>query len=413
MTDVLGVVALLLLPVIGISVWRLEAVRRMDFAGRVSIAFAAGALIVSIVLPSMSVVGMSWSRTTVLTALAVAAWSGGLSARRELRRAESPPLHVLVILFFVLLTAYGVLTARETCADLGFFWGPKAIRFVNDSGITAAFLGEPGTIYMHRDYPPLVLMVYAWMNIVAQNFPWWAALLTTAFFLFGTAAFVRSVSGDDAGSMLLAATLAWAFAYGYAAGGGDPALVFFEAIALAALTFIDDPRGRNVLAALGVAGALWTKVEGATFAIAVLIAIVLVQRSVKRAAIVVVPGVLLLATWIFFLARNNLLDGYRIAGGEIHWNFLPRAIVESARSASYGFFGLAWLLPLALTLTGNLRRAALPLAVAVLTAGAAVYIYIHSSDPWWWIAASAPRVFLTPLVALLIAAVASWRDRTI
>ena len=412
MTDALGTLAFLLVPLVGVAVWRLEAVRRMDPIGRWVAAGAAGALILSLVMPLMSVVGIRWSRTSVGIALGVIAIGGWWWMRGN--RPEAGATRVpLAILLFTLLTAYGVLTARETCADLGFFWGPKAIRFVRDGGITASFLGEPGTIFMHRDYPPLVLTLYAWANLVAQNFPWWAALLTTALFLFGTAAFVRSASGDNAGSAYLAAALAWAFAAGNAAGGGEPALVFFEAVAIAALTFIDDPRSRDVLAAIGVAGAVWTKVEGATFAIAILIAVILIQRSIRRAAIVVLPAAAILGAWIFFLARNQLLDGYRIAGDAIHWNFLPRSILESAKHASYGWLGLTWLIPLALTLLGNLKRAAFPLAVAVLTAGAAIYFYIHSDDPWWWIAASAPRVFLTPLIALLIASVAAWRDRTI
>jgi hypothetical protein len=57
---------------------------------------------------------------------------------------------------------------------------------------------------------------------------------------------------------------------------------------------------------------------------------------------------------------------------------------------------------------GNVRRAAAPLLIALLTAGAAVFFYVHLPDPTWWILSSAPRVLLTPLTALLIAAVTAW-----
>jgi hypothetical protein len=46
----------------------------------------------------------------------------------------------------------------------------------------------------------------------------------------------------------------------------------------------------------------------------------------------------------------------------------------------------------------------------VLTFAAAFFFYIHLPDPTWWILASAPRVLLTPLAALLIASAAAWRS---
>jgi hypothetical protein len=66
-----------------------------------------------------------------------------------------------------------------------------------------------------------------------------------------------------------------------------------------------------------------------------------------------------------------------------------------------------------LALGKNRRAAALPLVVVVLTIGVSVFFYIHLPDPTWWILASAPRVLLTPLLALLIASLAAWRPRTI
>jgi hypothetical protein len=46
-------------------------------------------------------------------------------------------------------------------------------------------------------------------------------------------------------------------------------------------------------------------------------------------------------------------------------------------------------------------------AIAVLTSCATIYFYIHYPDPVWWIESSSPRVILTPLLALLIGAVAA------
>src|SRR6185436_4940586 len=143
---------------------------------------------------------------------------------------------------------------------------------------------------------------------------------------------------------LLMASLSYAIAIGFAAGGADPPLVLFETLALWALVFLDDARSRDVLAAIGLAGAAMTKVEGATFVIAVVLALLIVRREVKRTLLIAAPAIVIL---------------------------------------------LPWLAPLVLLFLGK-RRAVLPLLVVALTLCATVFFYIHLEEPSWWIAASAP-----------------------
>lgn len=406
MTTALFVGGFVVLPLFGLWTWRLPVVRQMELAARIAIAGAAGAVLTAVVMAVLSLLHVEWSRTVLIMILGVI---GIVTAPRPLfTKNEARGERTLAIALFAIITGYALLTARETAGDLHFFWGPKAIGFFRAGGIDPGFLANK--INPNADYPPLVPLLYAWSHTVAHQFSWWGALLTTLLFLFGAVAIVRGCSGDADGALLVAATLSFTFAIAFAAGGADPPLVFFETLTLSALTFLDrDPRGRDILAALGLAGAAWTKIEGATFVVAVVIAIVIVQRSVKRALLIAAPAALLLAGWLVFLVASDLVFGYGGAKMGIYFNILPKTLVLTAKSALYELYGLPWLVPIALLAMGRTRRAALPLVVAVLTIGAAIFFYIHVPDPSWWIAASAPRVLLTPLLALLIAAIAATR----
>src|SRR5207244_312037 len=69
MTETLAFAAYLVLPLIGIGVWRLDAVRRLDLPARIAVALAAGTLITGAVMALMSIVHVGWSRTTLVVVL--------------------------------------------------------------------------------------------------------------------------------------------------------------------------------------------------------------------------------------------------------------------------------------------------------------------------------------------------------
>lgn len=366
-------------------------------------------------LATLSIVSIGWSRSTVLP-IVVVIITFSVYLGRPLSRTDGPkrPSNVVAIsglAIIALLLVYGLVTARMSCGDLHFFWGPKAVRFYRDGGVTFAFLGDPNTVRMSPGYPLLVPLLYAWSETVASQMSWWAALLTTALFLFGSVALVRSSTGDDRGSLLMAATLAYACAVACAAGAGEPPLIFFETLAIVAVTFVHEPRGQTVLAALGLAGAVMTKIEGATFAIALVLGMLALRWNLKRVLATAAPAAVLLAGWLGLVRAHNLLEYYRGAAMPIYFAALPKTLATLAGTAGYDLYGLPWLIPIVLLLIAPPRRdAALPLIVAVLTFGAAVFFYIHIPDPTWWILSSAPRVLLTPLTALLIASIAAWRS---
>ena len=406
MKDVLWVLGIVLVTGFGLVTWRIPLVRRLDLGARIAIAFAGGCVVVAAVMFAFTLVHVPFTRVTLLIALVVCAAAYRTGIGRGAQRAPA--------LFYAILalTAYGLLTARETCADLVYFWGPKGQRFYFAEKIDVAFLSYPHYSLMHSDYPPLLPLVYAFATSIAHGFSWWGALFTMLLLLIATTLAFRGLArealGDERASayaVLLAALLAYGYARSMVAGAGEPMLLLFETIAIAALTFRDDG---ELLAAIALAGAAWTKVEGAAFVAIVVVAYVLTRRRVVRAIAIAAPAIALVGSWLLFAAKHKFLDQYARAGETMHLENLGNVLGATARQASYGAFYLPWLagaIPFAFA--KNWRRALLPLLVFAGLAASAIYFYLHDNAPLWWIESSAERVLLSALMTLLVAAAAA------
>jgi hypothetical protein len=409
MTEILGMLAYLLLPLVGSIVWQLDGVRQLRIEGRIAIAGAAGALITAIALSLLSLAGIEWSRSrliaVLLVAIAIGLWKK-LPASPAVPMPRSPAFYLIVILLAI--TAYGLITARQTTGDLLFFWGPKGVHFYRAGTIDVDFLRNPDTFLMHRDYPPLLPLLFVWSHTLSREFAWWAAVLLSGLCLAAIAALVRAGTRDELSALLTLSVLAWVFARARVAGGADPMLLFFECVAATALLFIRDERTQTIVAAIGIAGAVMTKVEGASFAIAVILALLIERWPWKRIAKVILPGALLLGGWLLFLSETGLLDTYR-GPGTFSLRYLREVLRGTVAYASYGSLWIVWIAPLVVVLLGNIRRARLPLSIAILTLGATLYVYLKGPDDpsAFWIPSSAQRVLLTPLLMLLIAAAAA------
>jgi hypothetical protein len=402
-TEVLGLLAYAVLPLVGMVVWRLADVR-----AKWSVAMAAGALIVALLMSGLSVIGIEWSRGVLFTLLAILIGIGVYLRRVEVR-ADGPKLVLhradAGTLAAWLLALYGVVTARSSCGDLAFTWGPKAIRWFRAGGLDPDVLRTWPQLTV--DYPPLQTLLLSFSNLFSHQFAWWAAVVAGPLFLIATLMVVRVWSGDALGTMLVAAALAYTYAFAYPHGCAEPPLLLYETIAIAALTFLEERRSQTFLVALALAGAVYTKLEGATFAIAVFLTILIVLRRPKQAIITIVPAALLFAAWMAFVFKNGLYYMYSGATLPIYWSALPVTLKTLARVAKFELYWLPYLVPIALIALGNWRRALAPLSIAVLTTGATVYFYVHYPDPVWWIESSSPRVILTPMLALLIGALAA------
>lgn len=409
------------MPLFGLALWRLRSVAALDLPARIAVAFAGGAVFTSLLMFAYSVAGIPWTRLSIalpLLAISVPRFLGVPRVPRpraaeseepeEPRNAEERSRWAsFIATALILITVYAVVTARETCGDLLYFWGPKAQAFHTAGKIDTQFLGWEHHYLMHPDYPPLLPLVYAWASVVAHRFAWWGALLTTPLLLLLIAFVIRGYARSDLAAMLTTALLAHGFAVGMVAGAADPMLVFFEALAIAALTF-NDSGDAHIVAALALAGAVFTKVEGASFAVVVLVAYAISRRRIRPLITLALPAALLLGMWLLFIHHFHLVDQYGRAGGELHVENLGKVLAGTLKQIKYESWYLPWIAIAALLAFGrNWRRAALPLLAAAGTSAAAIFFYLHQPDPSWWIASSAERVFLTPLLALAVAAFAA------
>jgi hypothetical protein len=448
MRDAFWLLAIAAMPLFGLLVWRLELVRRMDLAARLSLAFAAGVVFVTTLMYGYALAGVAWTRVSLGVPLVVLAGAGIYRTRNAERRTQNAEFRkgsflrsafcvlrsafasllaslrdpaTLFTLVLLLITLYAIATTRETCADLIYFWGPKGQRFWMKETIDVAFLGFPHYYLMHPDYPPLLPSAYAFASMLVHRFSWWGALYTTLLFLAASAFALRGFTGKSRDALLLTAVLGYAYAVAMVAGGADAVLIFFELVALAALTFGKGERGAYVIASIAMAGAILTKVEGAVFVIVTVGALVLCSFFHRRgrlwphwiaAVATAVPALILIASWVAFCAKHNLLDSYKKGTEPAHWELTGSVLSNTLRMAGYKAFFLPWLASLApLVLGRNYRRAALPLLVAAGSLAATLFFYLHIdvnlASPKWWIAASAERVLLTPLMALAVAAAAA------
>ena len=181
-------------------------------------------------------------------------------------------------------------------------------------------------------------------------------------------------------------------------------LLLFETIALSALTFAEG-RHANVIAAIALAGAAVTKVEGAAFVIAVVIAVAISQRRVFVAAL---PSAVFLGAWILFARHHGILDSYGRAGKPLHTDKVGYILYMAGWQASYRVMYLPWIASIAaLPFATSLRRAALPLLVAAMSLAYTMFFYLHEAEPLWWIKASAERVLMTTLMSLVVASAAA------
>ncbi|HEX7828897.1 MAG TPA: hypothetical protein VF787_04550 [Thermoanaerobaculia bacterium] len=405
MTEAAGFLAYLLLPLAGLAIWRLDGVRRLAFDARIAIAGATGALVTAIVMSGFALAHVPWSRMRLLIAFAIVVAISVFVARFERNAASwrSPAMIGVVALFAIVV--YAILTARATIGDLLFFWGPKGIHFFHSGTIDVDFLRNPDHFLQHRDYPPLLPLLFAWSNTFSRTFSWWAALLLSALCLGAIVAMIRAFARDNQAALLAMAILAWCFVRPWIAGGADPLLLLYETLAVCALVFVRDAKSQTILAAIGLGACAVTKVEGASFVAAVLLAMLIHRVSWKRIAIIALAPITLLGAWLAFIANAQLFDTYR-GPGEFSLQFFGGVVKATFAMASYDAYWLPWIAPLVVIALGDVRRARLPLTIAAISFVVTIYVYLRSpSDPTvFWIPSSAHRVLLTPLLMVLIAA---------
>ena len=175
-------------------------------------------------------------------------------------------------------------------------------------------------------------------------------------------------------------------------------------------------RSLDGVVAIGLAGAVWTKVEGAAFAVLAAALFLWFQRADigrwKRLLRIGLPAIALLASWITWAAHHGILQAYLGATygafSAARWKLVLWRVLQTA---DYGALYLPWVV---LLLLPPLRfrdpgvRALLGVAGTYLLF--ILFSYLHGSfDQTAWIGWSAERLLMTPLVFLFFASAAAAR----
>jgi hypothetical protein len=433
--DVLLVVSQLFFLLFGFAAVYFPGVRNLPTPSRLAAAFLAGAFLLSIEATLLSLLGLQWNILTL--ALPLVALNAFLVWRRKgdwrataMERAGAgfTIACTLVSLAAAAHMVLRLLTGRATSVDYIFFWGVKALRFANVSGIEHELLSWTFAIHTHPNYPPLVPVTLAWGAILTGHLPWLGAVFTSILWLLAGALVLHGFLRLrlDARASLAVATFWWvamaiSMMHALSGGNAEGALIAFTTAAVVALLIEsrEDALEARFFAALMIAGAVATKAEASVSWALLTLAVVARDLRWRKthvirriAPLVILPGITA-ALWILFkmIYRIPIGDPTREAGLMIHSRFFGDTVSAMMRHLEAGSFGLPWILPplFALLARGVLRREswmeALPaLAVTIgLLLGFAAH-YLHSSyNPTELIGWTFPRLSQPALSAWISA----------
>lgn len=419
MKPIVWFAAILLLAVPGTIVWRVPLVARMSRGARWALAWVAGVQGGALLLYVYALAGLRWTRASVaIPWLIVSILSRTLHRSRVQPPEPRGPRALLawtIVALFLTVTIYALADARATCGDLIYIWAPKAQAFDMARTIDTTFLAYPFYFLMHPDYPPLVPLTFDIGSMFAHRFSWWPPLFLSPVILLCIIGALRGFGGTQRAAAFLMAVLSFAFVAAYLPGAADPFLLLFESIAVIALTFARESRDARWIAAAALAGATFSKVEGATFAIIAVIGFLLTEQTgsvpsrLRRAAALALPATALLGSWLLFAWRHKLLDQYARAHGVMFWDQLSTVVNDVADRASYKVYWLPWLAAAAPLLAPPFRRRALfPLLVAGGSLASTFFFYLHDPHPAFWIATSAERILVTPMMCIAVASASTF-----
>lgn len=381
------VIFTLLVFVAGGWVRGLRSVRELPLLRQLPIWFATGLVTLTIEMLLLSAIGIRWNAIALL-ALPLAALVPQLRgfAVSQSRRATAQPRDratLAIAILALLLFASTGLSAAATSGDFVFFWGPKGQRFGAERMLDVEFLRDPDHVVMHPDYPPLVPLYYAWTMLGRVELDWFGAMASSILFLALATAAVPRFAG------LFASLFALLFIRHSVAGNAEPALLFFATLALAAVVKRDD-----FIAAIALAGAALTKIEGAAF-----VGIVVVMLLVMRRPRATVFPLVTLGAWLLFAKLNGLLDAY-VPREELSFAYAWTSLRQLLGEMSFGLWYAPWI-AIAILLFLRPNRRAIPYIAGVLAFLAfMVAIYARPDAHMEW---SAQRVLITPLVMFFFA----------
>lgn len=398
------------LPILGSYVRMFGRVRELPIAARIAVYFATGLFTIVAEMFLLTNLGLGWSAWWLVPLPAIAS----LFAFRRNRPPNPQPATRNIVSALIVLIALGTLISATlagalTSGDYVIFWGTKGQRWGQTHTLDYAFTLHPNH-YMHPDYPPLVPLYYAWTMLGGDGaFDWWGGILSAPLFLtlsvaamwgFGRYAGIR-VSGPMAA--LFASAYSLFYIRNAVAGNAEPALHFFETVALCALTCWREKRTEhNAIAAIALAAVTLTKVEGGVF-VAIVLALTCLDR--ERWKVGILP-VLTLSSWLAFGYVHGLTDTY-VPREDLSFRYLVPTAKELVKELALRLHYTPWIAAALVLLLGRRRRNAIPHVLASLAFVAFLLsVYTRAEPHLDW---SAGRTLMTPLLLFFFAAVTAHR----
>lgn len=409
-------------------------VRDWPVAARISAAFGAGAIALTLHATILSTLRVRWSVPAIaipLLVLSAALLVIVLRRSSDARPAASPSrawagwaiagagwLHY----------ALSAVSLRATSADYLYFWGPKAVRFAGARGLDAALLADPYMMHLRPVYPPLVPVGYAWDNLILGRFVWRLEMLDSILWLVAASLVLHAILAGAYGARATMPVGFWTVAiaasgaFSYSVGNAEMPLLFYATAGAAALA-VDDRRLR-FFGSVMLAGCVLTKSEGRVLwldIVASLALAMLLRRErldLRRLVMpLLIPGVSL-AVWntFQFVSGLPLRDEMR-QGTLSHLNFAQagKVAVMLLRFLESGTWWVVWLVPLAILVACRRawRSAIVPATVSLGVMALYFVHYLAETRPleiaMWW---EVPRISQPSLSLLIVAAALAYAAAT-
>lgn len=307
------------LLLLGVALYGVPLARAVDGRLRGFTLAGAGFLLgvgaVALHLFLLSVLGIGWSRTSVLLAM-IPLLAGAIGFRRGFRRWRGPAVdsamepvpvgrsgwisRVLDALTLVVIASYAVFATWAPPYEWDFYgiWGLKARWFYEAGGMEWATVQTVSKV----DYPLLMPLLFDFIGVFTKEwndraFGWIYVGLGVAVLAIARGIFARELRSPLLGAL---ATLAIAFPtlnlwIGLAEGG-------VMAFGCAGLFFIRSDSMRLGAILLGLAA--WSKNEGLALLAVSALAILVATRSVRR-VVALWPAAVVIAPWMI---TRTLLD---------------------------------------------------------------------------------------------------------
>jgi hypothetical protein len=399
----------LALPLLGSYARRFGNVSVLPLTARIPVYFATGLFTIVAEMFVLTALGVKWSFFWLVPLPLIAA----VVARSARKSTDNPPLatgrlSTLIAAVALAILISSVMAGALTSGDYVIFWGTKGQRFGQTHMLDYAFTLDPNH-YMHPDYPPLVPFYYAWTMLGGDGaFDWWGGTFSAPLFLtlgvaamwgFGLYAGIRIAPPMAA---LFASSYALFYIRNAVAGNAEPALHFFETIALCALTCWRERRDEhNAIAAIALAAVTLTKVEGGVF---VAIVLTLTCLSKARWKVGILP-VLTLSSWLLFGYLHGLTDTY-VPRQDLSIRYLGLTARELVHELALRLHYTPWIAAAIILGFGRLRRATPYVLASLGFIAFLLSVYTRAEPHLDW---SAGRTLMTPLLLFYFAAIAAHR----